>query len=245
MDYFSALLLGTIQGLTEFLPVSSSAHLALVQSLLPSFSQPGILFDVVLHLGTLSAIVYYFRREILKIRFSYLKYIAIATIPAVIVGFLFSDQIEALFENIKLIGFALVLSALFNFWVDRKKDSDSSLNDKNSFLIGIFQALAITPGVSRSGSTIFAGVISGLKKEEAAKFSFLLSIPAVLGANFLQILKYGFDSKINLGVYTLGFASSFIFGFLAIGLALKFLLSNNFKFFAFYCLFLSLICFLI
>jgi undecaprenyl-diphosphatase len=245
MNYLNALFLGIVQGLTEFLPVSSSAHLALIQSLLPSFSQPGILFDVVLHLGTLFAIVFYFRKDLFKLSFSYIKYIVIATIPAVFFGFLFSDQIEGLFKNIKLIGFALLLSALFNFLADRKKKENSELDTKKSFIVGLFQALAITPGISRSGSTIFAGVFSGLERKEAARFSFLLSIPAVLGANLLQVVKYGFDFKINLGVYIVGFFASFFAGILAIKLAFRFLLSRNFKFFAFYCLILSLVAFLI
>lgn len=245
MDYFNALLLGLVQGFTEFLPVSSSAHLALIQSLLPSFSQPGILFDVVLHFGTLLAIVFYFRKDIFKIRFSYVKYILIATIPAVLFGFFLSDYMEALFKNLKLIGLALILSSIFNFWTDKSDKAFSFLNNKNSFFIGLFQALAIVPGVSRSGSTIFAGVISGIKRKEVAKFSFLLSIPAILGANFLQILKYGLDLKVNFGVYFLGFLVSFMSGFLAIHLALKFLLSHNFRFFAYYCLLLAFVCLLI
>jgi len=245
MNYFQALVLGVIQGLTEFLPVSSSAHLVLIQSLFPSFSQPGVLFDVILHLGTLFAILFYFRKDLFKLSFSYLKFIVIATIPAVVVGFFFSDQIELLFKNIRLVGAALILSAIFNFISDRKQKASSLLNNKNSLIIGIFQALAITPGVSRSGSTIFAGVVSGLDRKEAARFSFLLSVPAVLGANVLQILKYGFDSQINFGVYSFGFLTSFVFGFLSISLALKFLLSRNFKVFAFYCLILAVICFVV
>jgi len=215
MNYFQALVLGVVQGLTEFLPVSSSAHLVLIQSLFPSFSQPGVLFDVILHLGTLFAILFYFRKDLFKLSFSYLKFIVIATIPAVAVGFLFSDQIELLFKNIRLVGAALILSAIFNFISDRKQKASSLLNNKNSLIIGVFQALAITPGVSR------------------------------LGANVLQILKYGFDSQINFGVYSLGFFASFVSGFLAISLALKFLLSRNFKVFAFYCLILAVICFVV
>ena len=245
MNYFQALVLGVVQGLTEFLPVSSSAHLVLIQSLFPSFYQPGVLFDVILHLGTLFAILFYFRKDFFKLSFSYLKFIVIATIPAVAVGFLFSDQIELLFKNIRLVGVALILSAIFNFISDKKQKASSLLNNKKSFIIGVFQALAITPGVSRSGSTIFAGVVSGLDRKEAARFSFLLSVPAVLGANVLQILKYGFDSQINFGVYSLGFLASFVSGFLAISLALKFLLSRNFKVFAFYCLILAVICFVV
>lgn len=245
MNFLNSLFLGIVQGFTEFLPVSSSAHLALIQSLLPSFSQPGVLFDVVLHLGTLFAVLFYFRKELFGLSFSYLKYIVIGTIPAVLIGFLFSDFLESLFGNIKLVGLALFLTAAFNFLSDKLNKTGGEIDEKKSFLIGVFQALAITPGISRSGSTIFGAIFSGVEKKKAATFSFLLSVPAILGALILQVYKYGTSVQSHYSFYFLGFLASFISGLLAIKLAFKFLLSNNFKLFGFYCLFLGIVCLLI
>ncbi len=241
MNYLQVFILGVVQGLTEFLPVSSSAHLAILQSFFSQFSQPGILFDALLHLGTLFAVIFYFRKDIFKLTRSYIIFLILGTLPAVFVGLLFSDFIESLFSNIKLIGFALLLTALFNFYSDKLPSGKKDLDKKTSVSIGLFQALAIIPGVSRSGSTIFAGVLSGISKKESAEFSFLLSIPAVLGANVLQFLKYGFDSSYNFSLYFFGFLVSFLFGLLGIYLAFGFLLSKNFKVFSFYCLFLGIL----
>ncbi|MGB9637627.1 MAG: undecaprenyl-diphosphate phosphatase [Microgenomates group bacterium] len=245
MNILNSLFLGAVQGLTEFLPVSSSAHLVILQKLIPSFSQPGVLFDTVLHLGTLFAVLFYFRKELFAISFSYLKYIIIGTIPAVLVGFLFSDFLESLFSNIKLVGLALFLTAIFNFLSDKMSDVRGSLNLKKSFLIGVFQALAITPGISRSGSTIFGGILTGVKKEDAAKFSFLLSVPAIIGALSLQVYKYGANLEANYSFYFFGFLSSFVFGFLSIKLVFRFLLSSRFKIFGYYCLILGFLALLI
>ncbi len=241
MNYLEVFILGLVQGLTEFLPVSSSAHLAILQSFFPQFSQPGVLLDALLHLGTLFAIIFYFKKDIFKLKISYIFFLVLGTLPAVVVGFLFSDFIESLFSNIKLIGFALLLTALFNFYSDKLPYGEKDLDKKNSVFIGIFQALAIIPGVSRSGSTIFAGILSGISKSEAARFSFLLSVPAVLGANLLQFLKYGLNSDYNFGLYFFGFLMSFVFGLLGIYLAFRFLLSRNFKVFSFYCFILGIL----
>lgn len=240
MNYFEVFILGAVQGLTEFLPVSSSAHLVILQSLFPKFSQPGVLFDALLHFGTLFAVIFYFRKDILKLARSYLLFLILGTLPAVVVGLLFSDFLESLFSNVRLVGFALFLTGLFNFYLDRLPSANKSLDKKNSIFVGIFQALAIVPGISRSGSTIFAGVKSGLSREESARFSFLLSVPAILGANFLQFLKYGFSSSYPFGIYFFGFLVSFFVGLLGIYLAFRFLLSRSFKVFSFYCFLLGL-----
>lgn len=187
MNVLSAAILGVVQGLTEFLPVSSSGHLVLAQSLIPGFKQPGIVFDVILHLGTLLAVLYYFRSKILKISLKYLVFLAVGTIPAVIVGFLFKKQLEGLFDSLKYVGFALIVSGLINLFTHKAQIGKSLLDYKKSFLIGIAQAVAIIPGISRSGSTIFAGIKQGIKPEEAVEFFLSFINPRHLRCKYFGI----------------------------------------------------------
>lgn len=232
--------LGILQGLTEFLPVSSSGHLTIVQSLIPRFSQPGVLFDVMLHFGTILAVLVFFRKTILKISFKYLMFLVLASIPAAFFGFLFKHQFEAMFSNVKLVGFALLITGVINLLTHLAKKQAKILDAKKSILIGLMQAVAIIPGVSRSGSTIFAGVKLGLTAEDAATFSFLLSVPAVLGANLLEIIS-DHSGVMNWGPYGVGMLFSFITGSLAIGLVIKFLKRGWFKYFAIYCFVIGLL----
>lgn len=240
MSNIWALVLGVLQGFTEFLPVSSSGHLVLTQSLIPGFSQPGVLFDVCLHFGTLFAVLFFFRKRIFKLSFKYILYIVVATIPAVIVGFLLKDLISILFSSVEVVGVALIVTGLLNFLTSKHKEEEKSLNYKKSFFVGLMQAFAIVPGISRSGSTIFAGVKSGLTSKDAAEFSFLISVPAIIGANILEIYS-SWGEKINYIPYIIGFIAAFISGVLAIKLVLKFLEEKKFKIFAFYCLALGII----
>jgi len=241
MELLWAVFLGLLQGLTEFLPVSSSGHLVLVQEFLPGFSQPGVLFDVVLHAGTLLAILFYFRRTILKIETRYLLLLGLATIPAALVGFFFSSLIEGIFRNIKIVGLALIFTAFLNFLTDKAKVRKEETSYLKAIWIGVAQALAIVPGISRSGATIFVGTSLGIEKRKAAEFSFLLSVPAVIGANLLQFFNHGAKGVDDPVFYLIGFLAAFLSGFLAIGLVLKFLLARKFRFFALYCLFLGLL----
>ena len=235
MDIFTALILGTVQGLTEFLPVSSSGHLVLGRYLLTSYKEPGVVFEAFLHAGTLFAILYYFRKEIFKLSKKYVFYIILATLPAALFGYLFSPFFEGLFESPRLVGFALLATGFLNLMTDLKVDTKRKLNYKNSIMIGFFQALAIIPGISRSGSTIFAGTRAGIKRENAAKFSFLLSVPAVLGANVLQFAKYGVSLEANAANYLVGFIFAFVAGYFAINTVIKVLKEKKFKYFAYYC----------
>lgn len=240
MSYIWSLVLGVLQGFTEFLPVSSSGHLVLVQSLIPGFSQPGVLFDVCLHFGTLFAVLFFFRKRLFKLSFKYILYIVVATIPAVIVGFLLKDYIHRLFSSVTVVGVALIFTGLLNYLTSKHKEEEKSLDYKKSIFVGLMQAFAIIPGISRSGSTIFAGVKSGLSSKDAAEFSFLISVPAIIGANILEIyLSWG--EKINYIPYIIGFIAAFISGILAIKLVLKLLEEKKFKIFAFYCLALGII----
>ena len=245
MNLISAAVLGIIQGLTEFLPVSSSGHLVLAQALIPGFTQQGILFDVFLHAGTLFAVFFYFRKRLVEITWPFLTLIVIGTIPAALVGYLFQDTIEILFDSTKLVGIALFVTALLNFYTDTVKTRKKKISKKNAIIIGLAQAIAITPGISRSGLTIFAGVIQKIKREKAAEFSFLLSVPAVLGANILQFVTHGEAQVDNPTYYVVGFLFSFLVGMLAIGWVMKFLLSKSFKIFGIYCLVLGVIALLL
>jgi undecaprenyl-diphosphatase len=234
MDLISVCLLGIVQGLTEFLPVSSSGHLVLGEYI-ANFREPGAVFEVFLHAGTLLAILFFFRKEIFRLSKKYLLFLLVATIPAAVFGYLFSPFFEGLFNNPKLVGIALLITGFFNLVTDKNVGKKASLNWQNSIIIGLFQALAIIPGISRSGSTIFAGTRVGIQGKEAAKFSFLLSIPAVVGANFLQFAKYGPSLNGALSKYIAGFAFSFVAGYFAIKVVLKILEQKKFKYFAYYC----------
>ena len=239
MNIFSAIILGIIQGLTEFLPVSSSGHLVLAQSLIPGFNQPGIFFDVILHAGTLVAVTAYFWKKILKISKKQIILLIIGTIPAVILGLLFNDLFEESFSNVKAVGIQLIITGILCWLIDRANTTKKSISIFDSFLIGIGQAIAIIPGISRSGSTIFAAVFRGINRAEAAEFSFFLSIPAIAGAIVLQTLKHGGSSQIDPVFYFVGFITSLIFGFLSIKILINMLKSKQFKYFGVYCFILG------
>lgn len=235
MNYLTSVFLGVLQGATEFLPVSSSGHLALVQSLIPGFNQPGVLFDVILHFGTLFAVLWFFRRELFRLPLKYIGYLVIGTIPSVILGFLLKDKIGLIFQSTKLIGVALIVTGILNLLTGKTKLGKKLLNTKKSFFVGLAQAIAIIPGISRSGATIFAGTAQGLKAEEVVRFSFLLSVPAILGANLLEIIGNPQVGSVPMGIYFVGFLAAMLAGIIAIRLVLRLLIGKKFKFFAYYC----------
>lgn len=241
MNLISSIFLGILQGFTEFLPVSSSGHLVIAQNIIPGFVQEGVLFDVFLHAGTALAVLYYFRKTLLKLTSKYIFLILLATIPAGLVGIIFNSSIEKLFDGTILVGFALIFTGILNFLTDKAKKGSQKITIKNSILIGMTQALAIIPGISRSGSTIFAGTSLGIKRKEAAQFSFLLSVPAIVGANLVQFVKYGSGLSGNILIYGAGFLAAFVSGVFAINFVLKFLLAGRFKLFAYYCLGLGIL----
>lgn len=236
MNFLTALILGIVQGLTEFLPVSSSAHLVLVQEkFLTGFSQPGILFDVILHLGTVGAVLFYFRKEFLKLKLNFLILLFLGTIPAALVGVFFRDSIIPLFSDVKLVGLTLLITGFLNLMTDKFQAKKQEISAFDSLMVGVAQAIAIIPGISRSGSTIFAASSRGISRSQAAFFSFTLSIPAILGASLLELINSGTNGLVNLDFYLVGFVASFISGFVSIGLVLKFLKEKHFSFFAYYC----------
>ena len=244
MDVFEAILLGSLQGLTEFLPVSSSGHLVIGQELL-GVHIPGNAFEVVVHLGTLVSVLAVFWRDIAgfvktiqdKVTRNYILALAVGTIPAVICGLFFKDAIQSAFDNVNFVAGALVCTGIILFvgkWFTGKKDQVSL---RNSLLIGIAQAVAIIPGISRSGSTITAGLCLGVKSESAARFSFLLSIPAISGAGLLTALDLMESNEplLSIPVMIAGFFSSFIVGWISLKWLLSLLQSGKFYWFGFYC----------
>lgn len=241
MNIFWSVILGFVQGLTEFLPVSSSAHLVIVQHFVPGFSQSGVLFDVVLHLATLLAVLIYYWKIIFKLDRKYYALIIIGTIPAGLAGVFFQDALEKSFGDFKMVGYELILTGIINILIDKTLGVKKALNYMDSIWIGIAQAIAIIPGISRSGSTIFAGVKLGISKKEAAQFSFLLSVPAILGAGILQVKSYGFTNIGNPWVYIAGSIAAFVSGLWSIKLVLKSLSEKKFGVFGIYCIVLGVV----
>ncbi len=258
-------ILGTVQGLTEFLPVSSSGHLTLLQQILGyDLGGAGMTFvNILLHFGTLLAVVFVFRKDILalfKKPFKTLLMLIAATVPAGVVGLLFDDKIEALFDpasNAAWLCWLAVFFALTAFvlllteFVSSRRKKVSPLGWKHSVPMGLAQAVALFPGVSRSGSTIAAGVISGAKRDDVAKFSFLMSIPVILGSLAVEVyhvLKPDEGVTIAIGTsgiigMVVGVVFSAAAGFFAIKIMLKVIGKGNYKWFSLYLVILSLVCF--
>lgn len=244
MNILNSALLGLIQGLTEFLPVSSSGHLVLAQKLL-GLDEPGALLETILHLGTTLAIIVYFRSRLTKMLKNYALLILVASIPAAIIGLVFRLYLESLFENTFIVGIALIITGILNSLVDKAQARREKINYIDSVVIGVAQAIAIIPGISRSGSTIFAGSYLGIDRKKAAEFSLLISIPVIAGANLLQLLTHGSESNLPFISYTSGFVVAFISGLIAIGLLMRFLVEKRFKYFSFYAITLGVIALLV
>ena len=247
MDFLDALILGILQGITEFLPVSSSGHLVLGQKLL-GINIPGNAFEVILHIGTLMSILVVFWPDIHSLlndikdyqTRTYIFTLLLGTMPAIIVGLSLKDQIALMFDNVHFVALALIVTGIIlisSKWFLNKK---SDLTLVKGFNIGLAQALAIIPGISRSGATICTGLMMGLSAEEAARFSFLLAIPAIAGAGILTAMDI---DKISLGmdVMTVGLLSSFLVGWGSLKWLLNLLKKGKFHWFGVYCLLLGII----
>ena len=270
MDIIQGIIIGIVQGLTEFLPVSSSAHLVFIQNILGVESS--LAFDTFLHLGTLIAVLWFFRYDIYKMlkswwlsigdilqgRFTegfkedpYKRlawYVILATIPVGIVGVLFEDSVDALFAG------ALYVPAFFLFvtgtilYLSQRMTSGNinydNITKKEALFMGLGQACAILPGLSRSGTTIAAGLTIGLDKEFAAKFSFILSIPAIFGAFVLQLKDIGSAMDANFLPVFLGFIAAIISGYLAIKWMLDLIQNKSLDIFSYYCWVVGIIVFM-
>lgn len=259
MTILQSIFLGAVQGLTEFLPISSSGHLVLFQKIF-GFQEPPIMFDALLHFSTAVAILIFLRKEIktlfekilLEIKkkkrgeaFNTFLLLFIGTIPVVIIGVLLMDKIEVIFDSFLLVGISFFLTAIILFstsFANKQKKNIKKINKIDALFIGFFQALAILPGLSRSGSTISAGLFRGIKKEDAFNFSFLLGFVAILGANILQIFKVtgfeGFDFLAGI----IGFFSAFLVGLIALRILKPIVIKGKFYYFGIYCIFAGIIC---
>ncbi len=245
-NFFEILLLSLIQGVSEFLPISSAAHLILASNIY-EFKNQSLLIDISLHLGSLLAILFYFRNEIfnLKNNLNLFYKIIIATIPLVIIGyFLYSTGIIYEFRNIKVIVWTTFGGAILLHIADRRKifnNLENSFNYKSALIIGLFQIIALIPGTSRAGITITAGRILGFDRTDSTKISFYLSIPALAGASAIGIkdlLKENIEFNF---IVLVGIFLSFIFSLITIKYFLKFIKKFSFKIFVFYRIILSLI----
>lgn len=245
MGNIQAIILGIVQGLTEFLPISSSGHLVLFQKLF-GLKEGVITFDVAVHLATLVAVFIVFKDDIwdlLKKPFSKLTFLlVVGTIPAVILGLLFKHTIDSLFESGKTLGFEFILTGLALLYAENVRNRNKKLDETSyadAALIGVAQAIAILPAVSRSGLTIAGSLARGLNREFAAKFSFLLSIPAILGAAVLDLkdvvkLIGSTGPGVDLFPLIVGMTAAAISGYFAIRFMLKLLTKGSLKGFAYY-----------
>jgi undecaprenyl-diphosphatase len=236
--------LGAIQGITEFFPISSSGHLVILQGIF-GMKEPQLAFDIFLHLGTLVSILIYFYKDILNIIIKERRtafYIVLASIPTFMIGLLFKDAAEELFARPHLVGYMLLATGLWLIAAAiydkfKKAESPKKIGFINSIIIGVSQGIAVIPGISRSGATIGAGILSGIGKETAVKFSFLLAIPAILGAGLFK------SGKIEAGLvsgdslyFLVGSITAMVTGLVSIGVLLKMVKTNKLYIFGIYCI---------
>jgi len=246
-NFFQSLSTGIIQGTTEFLPVSSSGHLFLFRNFFNI--DFGTDYVILLHFGTLLAVLFFFWKDIWLILkglftkdFNAWKLffaLIVGTIPAAVSGFLLEDFLDQHLTSNLTIGLSLMITGVLLFLSDRLNKTDSSISEiglKKAFLIGIFQAMAIIPGLSRSGLTLFGALLFGIKREDAFKFSFLLSIPVILGTTLLKVEQI---TQLTEGIW--GFVFAAVSGFFALWLLKILTKTKQLKYFAFYCWFLGIL----
>ncbi len=250
MNYLEAIILGIIQGLTEFLPVSSSGHLELAKVLFGDQSIPkeSLTFTVVLHFATALSTIVVFRKEVIEIIKGLFQFqwndelifslkIIISMIPAAIIGLMFEEQLEAFFNgNILMVGFMLLITALLLVLADKAKNTDKNVSYKNAFIVGVSQAIAMLPGISRSGATISTSVLLGVDRVKAARFSFLMVVPLIFGKVAKDFLsgEISFQSE-QIGSMGLGFLAAFISGLIACNWMITLVKKSKLYYFAIYC----------
>ncbi len=250
MTWYEALILGIIQGLTEFLPISSSGHLELVKALFGTEGQgrESLLFTVLVHGATALSTIVVFRKDIVEIvaglfqfenneAFQFSLKIILSMIPAAFVGLFFEDFIDSLFTGqIMLVGAMLIITGLLLFLADKAKNTNKSVSYANAIVIGIAQAIAILPGISRSGATIGTSVLLGVDRIKAARFSFLMVVPLILGKIAKDLLDGTLLSQSDSALaLTIGFISAFIAGLFACTWMITLVKRSKLKYFAYYC----------
>ncbi len=258
MSTLEAIVLGIVQGLTEFLPISSTGHILYVPAL-AGWPDPGAAFSAVIQLGTMAAVLVYFRSDLWRMAVAFVKsfggdhelwrssdtdgrlgwYIVLGTIPIAIVGLVFSDQIENNVRTLSLVAIVMILFSFVLMAADLKGAQNRDVKEltlKDGIIIGLFQALALIPGVSRSGSTISGGLFLGLDRESATRYSFLLSVPAVVLSGAFELRKIGDSTGATVGVWPTVVATvlAFISGYIAIAFLLRFVRTHNFSVFVIY-----------
>ena len=267
MTFFEAILLGILQGLTEFLPVSSSGHLVLAQQFL-GLKEPLVFFDVMLHVGTLAAVLVAYRDAIKRLvvgglstfgdrqfwqqpkrtlnssaELKFIGLILLGSIPTGLIAVLFKTELESFFDEVRLVSMMLILTGvILQLPRLRREKADNAVGQLKTWhtpLIGIAQGCAITPGISRSGTTISLALFLGIPAKTAAEYSFLLSIPAILGAVVLKIRDVG-DTSVPLHIMGTGMLASFIVGYIALRFLLVMLNRGKFSVFSYYCIALGL-----
>ena len=258
MEWFQAIILGLVQGLTECLPVSSSGHLAIGREILGVEASGDLVFEVAVHAATVLATIVVFRKQILdllkglfKFRYNdetdYVCKILVSMIPVFVVGMFFKDFVEGLFSSLLVVGIALVVTSALLFFSDRKPVAVSGKEERNgisfwqALLVGLGQALAVIPGLSRSGTTISTGLLCGVKRENVAQFSFLMVLIPILGEAFLDLVG-GDMSASSIGALplALGFVSAFVSGLFACKVMIALVKKAKLKWFALYCVLVGL-----
>ena len=258
MSTLEAIVLGLVQGLTEFLPISSTGHILFVPAL-AGWPDPGAAFSAVIQLGTMAAVLVYFRADLWRMALAFLKsftgdrplwksedsdgrigwYIVLGTIPIAIIGIVFKDQIENNVRTLSLVAIVMILFSFVLMAADLKGAQDRDVKEltlKDGIIIGLFQALALIPGVSRSGSTISGGLFLGLNRESATRYSFLLSVPAVVLSGLFELRNIGDSTGASVGIGPTVIATllAFISGYFAIAFLLRFVRTHNFSVFVIY-----------
>lgn len=250
MSILEAIVLGIVQGLTEFLPVSSSGHLVLANSMLNTELDPekSLLMTVVLHFATALSTVVVFRKEIVKIFKGLFQFkwndeskfsvrIVLSMIPAAFVGVMFDDQIKSFFDgNVMLVGFMLLVTGILLFLADRAQKTEKDVSYVSAIIIGVSQAIAILPGISRSGATISTSVLLGVDRDRSARFSFLMVVPLIFGAMAKDIMSDELSfSSADIVPLSVGFIAAFLTGLAACTWMIALVKRAKLKYFSFYC----------
>ncbi len=254
MTWLEAVILGIIQGLTEFLPISSSGHLVLAQHFM-DINERGVLLEVILHIGTLIAILTYYWDELTNLAKdvfngvaesrTYVLYLAVATVPAVLAGIFFENRIESSFIPSVVIWMLIITGLTVGSTYFVKNRSRRELTYMIVLYIGFAQAFALLPGISRSGITISVALLMGIKHHKAAKFSFFMAIPALLGANFLQVIKIDNLQQIALFPHIMGLLTAAVTGYLVINWLLAVISKGKFYLFFLYCITIAIIAYIV
>ncbi|MEA3488932.1 MAG: undecaprenyl-diphosphate phosphatase [Candidatus Omnitrophota bacterium] len=245
MTLTEAVISGAVQGVTEFLPISSSGHLVLVHSFF-GFTEPSIFFDICLHIATLAAVVLYFSGDIIRLirerNYRWLLFLAVGTVPAVLAGLFFEKKIAEFFVNPGKVAFMLILTGIVllcgQLSLMKRKTEGGGPTFITSLIVGIAQACSLLPGISRSGMTVSAGLLGGMNAEGAFRFSFLLSIPVILGATLYKVLSEDIGAVLsgNIEVYVTGMLVAFMTGILSLRLLWWVLKEKRLFIFGAYCL---------